>query len=145
VFDKSWEFDVPAAELWARFADTGSYTRWWPWLRRFDPVPLATGEHTRCSIGPPLPYLLNVDLRITDVVPHELVLVAVNGDAQGTARLEITPAGDRSTARLAWELSVQRPMLRMAALVGRPVLQWGHDWVITNGVEQFRRRALPAT
>jgi hypothetical protein len=59
--------------------------------------------------------------------------------------LEVAERGTRSTARLAWELSIQRPMLRMAATVGRPVLQWGHDWVITNGVEQFRRRALRST
>jgi len=43
-----------------------------------------------------------------------------------------------STARLHWTLEVQRPMLRMAASVGRPILQWGHDWVVSNGVEQFR-------
>ena len=47
-------------------------------------------------------------------------------------------AGDGSRARLVWLLEVRRPALRMAAVVGRPVLQWGHDWVVANGVEQFR-------
>jgi hypothetical protein len=142
VFDKTWAFDVSAAALWGLFTDTQSFTRWWPWLRRFDPVPLRPGERTRCSIGPPLPYLLNVELHVTRVVDHELVEVEVTGDARGPARLEVVPDGERANARLAWELVVQRPMLRMAATVARPVLQWGHDWVIENGVAQFRRNAI---
>jgi hypothetical protein len=45
-------------------------------------------------------------------------------------------------ARLAWEMELGRPVLRAAARFGRPVMEWGHDWVVANGVEQFLRRAL---
>jgi hypothetical protein len=55
----------------------------------------------------------------------------------------VAPAGDSgSVARLAWEMELHRPMLRSAARFGRPVMEWGHDWVVANGVEQFRRRGL---
>jgi hypothetical protein len=33
-------------------------------------------------------------------------------------------------------------MLRVAARAARPMLQWGHEWVVNNGVEQFRRAAI---
>src|SRR5437763_1556318 len=62
TFDQSWQFDVAPDRLWAACADTESFRRWWPWLRRFDPVPLEAGARTRAAIGPPLPYLLNVEL-----------------------------------------------------------------------------------
>lgn len=126
-------------------SDTSAFPRWWPWLRSFEPVPLVPGARTRCSIGPPLPYLVNVDIAVVDVVPEELVTVAVSGDLRGPARLEIAATSLGATARLAWEVEVCRPVLRTAAIVARPVLQWGHDWVVSSGVEQFRRAAIEPT
>lgn len=147
AFDRSWAFDVPVNRLWSLFSDTGSFSTWWPWLRSFEPVPLEIGSRTRCSIGPPLPYLLNVGLEVLDLAPERFVEVAVSGDAEGIARLELSAenGGPGSAARLVWELEVRRPMLRMAASVARPLLQWGHDWVVSNGVAQFRRAALGAS
>jgi len=137
-FDRSWTFAVPRDELWSRLSDTSSFSTWWPWLRAFDPVPIEEGATTRCAIGPPLPYVLTVDLAVAGVVESESVDVDVDGDLCGPARLVLGDADEGSTARLHWRLEVQRPMLRMAATVGRPILQWGHDWVVSNGVEQFR-------
>ena len=138
AFDRSWTFAVTRDELWSRLSDTSSFSTWWPWLRAFDPVPIEEGATTCCTIGPPLPYVLTVELAVARVVDSESVDVEVNGDLCGPARLVLADAEGGSTARLHWRLEVQRPMLRMAATVGRPVLQWGHDWVVSNGVEQFR-------
>jgi hypothetical protein len=142
TFDQSWDFDVPPERLWAACADTGSFRHWWPWLRRFDPVPLECGARTHAAIGPPLPYLLNVDLLVTAVEPERRVEVDVSGDATGPARLEVGSTSAGSFARLAWELHVERRFLRAGARLARPVLQWGHDWVVANGVDQFRTSAL---
>jgi hypothetical protein len=36
-----------------------------------------------------------------------------------------------------------RPTIpRTASLLGRPVMQWGPEWVVGSGVEQFRRSVL---
>lgn len=139
TFDRSWTFGVPRADLWSRLSDTSSFPRWWPWLRAFDEVPIEEGARTWCVIGPPLPYVLKVRLAVVRVVETEAVDVDVDGDLRGPACLELGDARDGSTARLHWKVEVQRPMLRRAAVLGRPVLQWGHDWVVRNGVEQFRQ------
>lgn len=147
--DRSWDFAVSPARLWELVSDTSAFPRWWPWLRVLEPVALEPGARTHCVIDPPLPYRLAVDLHLRDVVPVTRIDVDVSGDVRGPARLEIAPAGpERSTARLTWELEVSRPLLRGGARLARPVLQWGHDWVVGRGVEQFRRRAVgdgPAT
>jgi hypothetical protein len=142
VFDRSWEFEVCPPHLWSLLSDTSAYSGWWPWLRAFEPVPLERGATTSCSIGPPLPYMLTVTIAVIDVVPEQSVAVAVTGDVAGPARLEIAPSGRGSSARLVWELEVRRRLLRVAAGVARPMLQWGHEWVVSNGVEQFRRAAI---
>jgi hypothetical protein len=144
TFDRSWEFAVPPHRLWAVLSDTSAFRQWWPWLRSFEPVTLEEGARTRCSIGPPLPYVLTIDVNVVQVVPQTLVAVVVSGDLAGPARLEIEATSAGSRARLVWEVEVCRPMLRLAAAVARPMLQWGHEWVVSNGVEQFRRDALEA-
>jgi uncharacterized protein YndB with AHSA1/START domain len=141
-FDRSFEFELPPDQLWTLLSDTSAFPRWWPWLRSFEAVPLEPGATTRCSIGPPLPYLINVDLAVDDVVTEKLLAVSVSGDLHGPARLEIAASALGSTARLVWELTVTRPGLRVAARVARPLLLWGHDWVVNSGVEQFRRATI---
>lgn len=142
AFDRSWEFGVPRSELWSRLADTSSFSTWWPWLRGFDVVPLAVGSTTRCTIGPPLPYVLTIALEVADVVEQESVDVLVTGDLHGPARLEVVDTDAGSRARLVWTLELRRRTLRVASSVARPILQWGHDWVVSNGVQQFRSAML---
>lgn len=138
-FDRSFEFEIAASRLWSLLSDTSSFRLWWPWLRSFDAVPVEPGARTRAAIGPPLPYVLTVDIVVDEVVAEKLVSVEVSGDLRGPARLEIASTENGSSARLVWELTVDRPVLQLAARVARPVLLWGHDWVVNNGVEQFRR------
>ncbi len=130
---------MPPERLWALLSDTSAYSRWWPWLRSFDPVPIRSGATTHCSIGAPLPYSVRVEVAVLEVVPRERVVATVSGDVRGPARLEIGTTAVGSTARLAWEVEVRRPLLRGAAFVAKPLLRWGHDRVVSRGVEQFRR------
>ncbi len=125
--------------LWALLSDTSSYTRWWPWLGSFEPVPIRPGARTQCSIGAPLPYSVRVEIAVVEVVPGEQVAAVVSGDVRGPARLDIRATTAGSTARLAWQVEVRRPLLRGAAFVAKPLLRWGHDRVVSRGVEQFRR------
>ena len=138
-FDRAWEFALEPDALWTHLSDTSSYRRWWPWLRSFDPVPIEPGVRTRCRIGPPLPYTLGLVVQVDSVTPAREIVATVTGDVAGPARLELAPVPRGTRARLVWQLDVQRPLLRAAAHAARPLLVWGHDWVVSNGVEQFRR------
>ncbi|MDQ2826975.1 MAG: hypothetical protein M3Y04_08460 [Actinomycetota bacterium] len=42
-FDRSWDFAMSPARLWSLLPDTSAYSRWWPWLGSFEPVP-AVGD-----------------------------------------------------------------------------------------------------
>jgi uncharacterized protein YndB with AHSA1/START domain len=145
TFDRTFTFTAAPEELWAAFTRTGDFRRWWPWLREFSGDGLVPGGRSNCVVRAPVPYTLRFTVTVRALEPGRLVEAVVDGDLAGPARLEVGagPAGDGgSTARLAWEMELRRPMLRAAARVGRPVMEWGHDWVVTTGVEQFLRRAL---
>jgi hypothetical protein len=142
-FDRTWTFARPPEELWRVLARTDEYRRWWPWLREFSGDGLVPGGRSVCLVRAPVPYTLRFTVAVRELVPARLVDAVVDGDLAGPARLELTGGdGAGSTVRLAWEMELCRPMLRGAARFGRPVMEWGHDWVVATGVDQFLTRAL---
>jgi hypothetical protein len=86
-----------------------------------------------------LPYSLRVKVTVVELVPTRSITAEVAGDLAGVARLELCDVGDDSCeVRLWWRVDLRRPLLRAVGRVARPVLEWGHRWVIENGVERFR-------
>ena len=142
-FDRSWTFPVPPGELWAVLTRTDDFRRWWPWLREFSGDGLVAGGRSVCLVRAPVPYTLRFTVVVRALEQGRLVDAVVYGDLAGPARLEVGSNGDGSAARLTWEMELRRPALRAAARSGRPLMEWGHDWVVTNGVKQFLRLALP--
>ena len=143
TFDRTFDFRVAPQERWAACTRTGEFRRWWPWLRDLSGDGLVAGGRSVCVVRAPVPYTLRFTVTVRDFDAGRFVDVVVDGDLSGPARLEVGAGDDGgSTARLAWELELRRPALRTAARVGRPVMEWGHDWVVTTGVDQFLRRAL---
>ncbi|HEX4778161.1 MAG TPA: SRPBCC family protein [Acidimicrobiia bacterium] len=143
MFDRTWTFDVPPADLWSVMSRTDDFPRWWSWLRRCETDGLVPGALARCEVQAPLPYVLRFDVRVDRLEEGQLVETTVTGDLAGPARLEIDSAdGAGSNARLAWALDVRAPLLRGLAAVARPAMLWAHDRVVAIGVAQFERRAL---
>jgi hypothetical protein len=152
-FDRTWTFAAAPDELWAVLSRTDDFPRWWPWLRELTGEGLVPGGRSACVVRAPIPYTLRFTVAVREVVPGRLVDAVVDGDLAGPARLELDSGGPGvrgwppemgrgSLVRLSWQMELRRPMLRAAARFGRPVMEWGHDWVVANGVEQFLHRAL---
>ena len=143
--DRCWDFPVPADELWHRLSTVDEYATWWPWLRRFDPGDgIASGARWRCEVAPPLPYVVRFTVHLEHVEECRSIDSTVRGDIEGSARLEIEPHDDQRTrARLVSSLAPAQPLLRVVGRTARPVVEWGHDWVLDQGRRQFVERALP--
>lgn len=140
--DRRYRFDVPPDELWSAATAVDRYREWWPWLRSFDADGFGPGQQWACTVQPPLPYTVRFDVTIGEVRPCELVRASVSGDIVGSADLEISPAGEGCEARLLSRLAPGNGFLRLAARIARPVVRFGHDWVLDSGARQFSERAL---
>jgi hypothetical protein len=140
--DRRWVFPVPPDQLWAVLSQTDDYPRWWRWLRRFECDGLVAGAEAVCVVQGPVPHALRFRINVVDVEPARFVRTEVRGDLEGPARLEIAPHAEGSDVRLLWEVELRSPLLRPMARWARPLMQWGHDWVVDTGVDAFRRRAF---
>lgn len=140
--DRRHHFDIGVDELWPKLVQTEHYRTWWPWLRSFDAEAFAVGERWRCRVQPPLPYSLQFEVVLTEVEAARRVTAAVEGDIFGTASIELTPNDAGCELHLVSQLGPANRVLRTIARVARPMVGFGHDWVLDTGLRQFRSRAL---
>lgn len=141
-FDRTWDFPVPPARLWAVLNRTDQYPTWWSWLRDFETDGFSAGAEAHAVIQSPLPYALRCTIHVDEMRAPETIVTTVSGDLSGPARLEVHRSPGGSSARLVWSLTPASPVLRNLARIGRPAMVWAHDRVVSTGVEQFRRRGL---
>jgi uncharacterized protein YndB with AHSA1/START domain len=140
--DRTFVFDRDPDAVWEVLSRPEDFPRWWPWLRRVDADGLIEGTTARCHIRAPIPWSLHLSMQVERVVPVQRIEVRAGGDLEGPASLELAEHPEGTAARLMWELEPRGRLRHASGLMARPILQWGQDWVVSNGVRQFRRRAL---
>ncbi len=140
--ERSWDFAVGPGELWDLIVETDNYRSWWPWLQNLDvDGGFDSGALWRCRVSPPLPYVVRFHIHFRQVEPLVRVVTEVTGDVEGTAELSLAETDQGSTATLRSELAPANLLLRRVASTARPLVEWGHDWVLDTGQRQFLERA----
>jgi hypothetical protein len=128
--------------VWSAIQRTDRYRTWWPWLRGFEADGFEEGAVWRCVVQPPLPYSLRFTITLDTVVDGESAWATVDGEITGKASLTVDADRQGSTIRLVSDLAPASPLLKGFALAARPLVVWGHDWVLDRGASQFRQRGL---
>lgn len=145
VSDRRYHPPVDPGQVWDAFDRVDQYQRWWPWLEAFDGERLEASERWSCVVRPPLPYRVRFTVVLEEVTAPTTVAAAIEGDITGTARIDLSPDGGGSALRLRAELSPRNRALQVLATVARPVVTFGHDWVLDTGVGQFTNRLARPT
>lgn len=142
--DRRWTFAESPEDLWVRIGEVEHFRSWWPWLRRFDPgAGLVHAASWHCEVAPPLPYLVRFTIDFDRVEEGRNAETTVTGDVEGTATLMLDELdGGGTSARLVSHLAPASPLLRAVGRFARPMVQWGHDWVLDQGRRQFVERGL---
>lgn len=87
---------------------------------------------------PPLPYAVGFRVTIDAVDPSTRVAATIDGDIAGTATLRLSPApSGGSRLRLAAELGPRKRSMQALSIVARPLVTFGHHWVLDTGARQF--------
>lgn len=136
--DRTYRYALTVPALWGRLSDVRHFPDWWPWLRSFDGQALRPGEVWCCAVQPPLPYAVRFELRIEEVREPTLVRATASGDIEGTARIDLAATGeDGSQLRLRAALSPCKQSMRAMSWLARPLVTFGHHWVLDTGARQF--------
>ena len=137
--DRSYRFTASRHELWSALTQVDRYRTWWPWLRSFDGQGFAPGEQWRCVVKPQLPYTLEFVIALDLVKEAESARARLTGDIDGWAELTVDDDGSGSKLRLNSDLTARNGLARWVGTLAPPLATRGHDWVIDNGIRQFRQ------
>ena len=140
-YDRTFTFSVPVEQLWATMTRLECYPSWWSWLREFsfEGTGLESGSELHGVVVPPLPYRMRLDIVLCESDPQRFISALVHGDLEGTAQLHFQNEGAATHVHAVWTIEMMQRPMRLAARIGYPLLQWGHDRVVDATVEGFRR------
>jgi hypothetical protein len=143
-YHQAFWFPVTPDQLWVIAGQFDQFESWWGWLHDFraDERGLTAGNVLHGTVVPPVPYRLQLDVRIQRCDRPRLVNASVGGDLSGPAVLRLEGAGEGTRVAVDWSLEMRSAPLRIAARVAYPLMRWGHDRVVDMAVSGFRRQAL---
>jgi len=141
AYQRSFEFDLTPAMLWATIEETERFERWWPWLREFtiDGGSLKTGAVLHGVVVPPLPYRMTLDIELVSCRRPQAIDALVHGDLEGDAHLRLRRSGAGTRAEVSWTLEMMQRPMRIASRFAHPLLVRAHDVVVDLTVSGFRR------
>jgi hypothetical protein len=142
TYRNGFAFDLAPDRLWDRIEQVDQFERWWPWLSdcRIEGNGLSAGSVLSGVVRPPLPYRMALRIALVECERPHAIDAIVSGDLVGEATLRLRPEGDGTWVDVAWTVEMRQPAMRLAARIGRPLLQWGHDRVVEMTVAGFRRQ-----
>ncbi|MER7485426.1 SRPBCC family protein [Streptomyces sp. NPDC126497] len=137
-FRSLWTLSAPAPVVYRVLERIEDYPLWWPQVRDVTRLDDTSGIVTIRSL---LPYDLTSTVREGRRDPETGILEAgLSGDIDGWARWTVTRLGPRGClAHYEQEVDVRKPLLRLLAVPGRPVLRANHALMMRAG-----RRGLAA-
>jgi hypothetical protein len=141
--DRRYRFPFGPDEFWRRISLVDHYQAWWPWLHRFDAKGLDAGDVWSCTVHPPVPYAVRFTLALDEIEPDRSVAARIDGDIVGRATLSVERDGTGSCVRLVADLQPDKQSLKMMSLIARPLVTFGHNWILDVGVRQFTERSQP--
>ena len=144
-FDESWDIpDATPQEVWDVLSDAELLPLWWGDAYK-EVQPLdgkgkgVVGSRARARARGALPYELNFIIEAAELEPGRLVVVKTFGDFDGLWRAELSPSGSGTRVALIWQVTVERPILKILAPLLRPAFAWNHRWTTPRGEAGLRR------
>lgn len=139
---RRYDFAADRVRVWEAMGAVDEFRHWWPWLRRFESGGLVAGDVWRCTVQPPLPYVMRFSVALDEIVDQSLIRATIGGDVTGSVRIELADRADGCRVRLVSALEPDSGWVRALSIVGRPLVKFGHDWVLDTGARQFYDQAF---
>ncbi len=142
-YSRTFGLEAPVEQVWDALERVDELQREWRWLdvTRRHGQGLAPAACLVCSIDPPVPYRLDIELTVQSSEPRREVVADVAGDLSGHGTLRLRAAGTGSTeVDVWWEVEMLQRRMRAAARITGPLMRWGHDRVVDTAIASFRRR-----
>jgi hypothetical protein len=141
-FISVWRLQATMPEVFDVLADGLSMPIWWPavFLDSCELEPAGANglgrvldQHAKGW----LPYTLHWQSRLTDKEPCSRLTVEARGDFVGWGRWTLAQDGEWTVATYAWNVRLNKPVLRRFTSVMEPIFSANHSWAMARGEESL--------
>ncbi|MGN8246147.1 SRPBCC family protein [Cellulomonas soli] len=140
-----WRLPAAPERCWEVLADP-AMTRptWWPGMSAHGvhvSPDGSLGSRARLRFRSPLGYSLAVHLTVTGIDPGRCATLAVTGDLEGRAQVQVEADGRPGTTlvRVLWDVRTVRPWMNLTGPVLAPVFARAHAHVMAAGERGLTR------
>ena len=133
----TWHIPAPIESVWPCLVHTETWPSWWKYVKSVEEMesgaPTGVFNKRRFRWRTRLPYHLNLDLTVTQIIPYRRITVAVQGDLSGTGRCRVSADSERTTVEFHWQVKTCKPWMDRISLISRPLFEWNHTQVMKQG------------
>jgi uncharacterized protein YndB with AHSA1/START domain len=139
-----WRLAAPVARVWSAIAAPEEWPQWWRAVEQVETIEQGdargVGALRRIIWRTALPYKIALLMRTTKIELMRLIEVEASGELRGIGQWTFAPDGDGTRLRYDWRVAVEKPWMRLAAPLLRPVFAWNHGVVMRWGEQGLARR-----
>lgn len=140
----TWLIPAPLNAVWSCLVDTETWPFWWKYVVAVEEMtagnPSGVNNIRRYYWRTCLPYSLMLNLRVTQIQPHQFVVVEVKGDLHGNGRCRLSSiAANRTQVEFNWDVQTCKPWMNWFTTLTRPVFIWNHARVMRLGEQGLIR------
>lgn len=144
-----WRLDCPSSQVWDLLSSPEHWPQWWRQLRRVEILKADAASsgsdyallHWRSPLGYSCKVRCVTTRREQDTNGHGEIESRAQGCFQGMGLWLIEPTSQRQVdITYRWEVSLQKPWMRMFAPVLRGALSWNHFNVMQAGAQGMAKQ-----
>jgi len=139
MFLTTWFLPARVETVWEELTRPERWPKWWGGLlsvRRIEEGDvLGIGAVRRFTWVGWLPYLVTVNLRVTQKERPRLIVSQASGSLEGVGTWRLEPAVGGTTATYEWNVRTTNPVMNALGVVCKPLFSWNHNVVMDRGLE----------
>lgn len=137
-FITEWKFPIPLAPIWNTLYQTAEWPRWWPGVHAVTPILTTTEESPigtthRFQMRSVLPYSLNFDMELTQLIPFQTIQAIARGDLEGIGTWYFEETAQHSTCTFHWQVETRIPWMNWMPSLTKPLWIWNHHQLMYQG------------
>lgn len=142
-FISEWEFAAPMPAVWSAILNSQDWPKWWPGVLAVTPVkpggPAGIGDVRRYAMRSALPYSLEFDMEVCEIVPRVRLKGMARGEVEGTGCWTFAPTDAGCRVRYDWDVRTVPVWMNLVAPFARPLIKWNHDRIMVAGARGLAR------
>lgn len=138
-FSLTTKWEIPAAieNVWFAILDTEQWPNWWQFVRKVEQI--TPGDSTginsihRYFWKTYLPYQLIFELKVTQLIPYQLIAVNVSGDLTGNGSCMFSVNNQSTSILFDWNVKTCKHWMNHFPTIWKPIFAWNHQQVMNRG------------